>query len=246
MKACAARRLALFALLATSARLLLAEDDVDRTDFSEAHLKEDSPASPLAPSTEVASVALLPGLAVTGSVPVGVDTILLVALSNLGSRMYNVTNIDGYLLEAASGKKLEVFKKQTYGEALNPREQRSFRYAFGPSAERTLGDYRLIFSAYYTNKDKDPFMDVVYNETAQLVAAPVSDEDMMMLYAAAVAVPLLLVALCMFCCKASSAEAASSKAAKSGAKDSKDAISNEWLQNTSAASEGKVKKAKRA
>merc|ERR1712087_817689 len=145
---------------------------------------------------------------------------------------------DGYLLEASSGKKLEIFEKQTYGEALNPREQRSFRYAFGPSAERKLGDYRLVFSAYYSNKEKDPFMDVVFNETTQLVAAPVSDEDMIMMYTAAGAVPLLLGAVYLLCCK-SSAEPASAKAAN-------DAPANEWLQNTSASSDGKVRKAKRA
>ena len=79
------------------------------------------------------------------------------------------------------------------------------------------------------------------------MAAPVSDEDMLMLYAAAVAVSLLILgALYMFCCKTKSAEPASSKASKVRAKDPKDAIANEWLQNTSAASEGKAKKSKRA
>lgn len=242
------RRLTLLALLAASARMLLAEDargdDVDRTDFSERHLEEDRPSNPLGPATEVTSVGFLPDISSAG-VPVGIDSFLLTALSNQGSRMYNVTDIDGYLLEASSSKKLEVFKKRTYGEPLNPREQRSFRYNFAPSAERKLGEYRLVFSAYYTNKEKDPFMDVVFNETIQLVAAPVSDEDMMrmLMYVVAGAVPLLLGALFIFCCKSKAAEPASSKA-KAGTKDSKDVTSNEWLQNTSAASQER-KKSKR-
>mmetsp|Transcript_9323 Transcript_9323/g.20331 ORF Transcript_9323/g.20331 Transcript_9323/m.20331 type:complete len:248 (-) Transcript_9323:211-954(-) len=244
----AARRLVLISLLAASARLMLAEDtendDVDRTDFSDSATSEDN-VHPLGASTEVEHVSMMPDLATPGKVPAGVDSVLLVALSNLGPRMYNVTDIDGYLVDVASSKKVELLKKRTYGESLKPHEQGTYRYAFAPSDERKLGEYRFIFSAYYTNKEKEPFVSVVFNETAELVAAPLSDEHLKIMYAAAAGAVLLVVIIAKLFSggKAKSTEATSSKASKAAAKDSSGA--DEWLKNTSASSEGKSKKAKR-
>ena len=101
---------------------------MDRTDFSDKHLQEDGP---IGPHEDVDPASLMPNLADEGSasphatakptrpslscasrrvaeVPVGVASELLVSLSNLGSKMFNVTSIDGYIASASSGKKLKA------------------------------------------------------------------------------------------------------------------------------------------
>ena len=59
---------------------------------------------------------------------IGANNTLLIALSNLGGKMYNVTHVDGHLEELGSGKQLGKFRRQSFGEPLGPREQRSFRH----------------------------------------------------------------------------------------------------------------------
>jgi len=218
-------------------------DDVDRTDFSEQHLKEDRPASAVGPHSEVASASLMPDLAAEGKVPVGVDSVLLVSLSNYGSRMYNVTGIDGYLQDLKTGSKVERFSKRAYGESLNPREQRSFRYVFAPSEDRNLGDYRFVFSAYYKNKEKEPFMDVVFNETATVVPKPPSNEDTLTFYGS-IAAAVALMGLVLYAFNGKSAAAEPKKKAQTK-ESSEEPSKNEWLEGTMATSGVKAKKGKK-
>lgn len=234
--------------LLSSAALVVAEedpaaadDDVDRTDFSDPALKSDIATGS---NSEVEPASLMPDLLEDGKVPQAVESHVLVSLANLGSKMFNVTAVDGELLEAETGKRLQKFDKVQYGEPLNPREQRSFRYGFTPKETLKLGEYRFVFSVYYTNKEKDPFVDVAFNETATLVAAPVSSEETMMMAAVGGGV-LLLGALGFMLMPTKGGKApAADKAAKKAAGGSK-AEGDEWLAGTAAIDSPTKKKSKR-
>lgn len=239
-------RTLLLALLMTSAVLLVAEDasatteedDVDRTDFTEAHLKEDTPSGPTGPSEDIETVSLLPDLLDETKVPVGTPNQLLVSLANLGSRMFNMSHIDGTLTDLETGKKVASFKKKVFGEPLPPKEQRSFVYTFVPKAESQLGEYRLSFTAYYSaGKGLDPFLDVVYNETVELTPKPPEPDDTMLYVAVGGGAGLLLLVVAYFLMPAKKAPASPKKAAKSPA--SADDTKSEWLAGTLAGSEGK-------
>ena len=92
-----------FALLMTSAAVMAEEpetevDDVDRTDFSEAHLQDDALKVENPPHSDVTTTALLPD---GTELALGKPSVLLVALANAGSKMFNVSTIDGYAEDAA-------------------------------------------------------------------------------------------------------------------------------------------------
>lgn len=93
---------------------------------------------------------------------------LLVALSNLGPKMFNVSAASG-TLSSEDGKVLQQFAKQQYGDPLGPREQRSVLFGFTPSEETSPGTYKLEFKIFYNNRDNDQFVDTVFNETVELV-----------------------------------------------------------------------------
>lgn len=177
-------------------------------------------------------------------IQIGVNNTLLVSLSNLGGKMYNVTFIDGYLETSSSAERLGMFRRQVYGEALGPREQRSFRYLFVPPTTVKPGEYRLVFTAHYQNRDMANFVDAVFNETAELV--PASSEglslDMLLLGGGVVAGGALLLVVIYILGGAGSASVAGSQAKKAptikkaaaGPDDASD-----WLQGTLAGSEGR-------
>ena len=128
---------------------------------------------------------------------------------------------------------------------IGPREQRTFRYVFTPDAELKPKEYRLIFKAYYADREKDVFSDVIYNDTAQLVPPP-ADHGALLLYGAVGLGGLLVVA--------AGASLAKSPGAAPGAKQSKKAAGkaadggksdSEWLDET-CLSFGAAKKKKRA
>lgn len=243
-----------------------ASDDVDRTDFTEEHLKEDK--KPYGPHKDVEPASLLPDLAEDGSararprhapplaaltcaaparaeVPLGVETVLLCALANTGPKMFNVTAIEGYLADAATGKRLkgEGFPRFEYGEPLGPREQRTFRYAFTPDAELAPKEYRLIFKAYYADREKDVFSDIIYNDTAQLVPPP-ADRAALLLYGAVGLGGLLVLAAGSQLIKGSGAPAGARPSKKAAGK-TPDSSDSEWLDDT-CVSFGAAKKKKRA
>jgi hypothetical protein len=116
-------------------------------------------------------MSTLPQPAVHSDVQIGVNNTLLVSLSNLGGKMYNVTYIDGYLETFSSAERLGNFRRQMFGEALGPREQRSFRYLFVPPTAMKPGEYRLVFMAHYQSRDMTKFVDAVFNKTAELKPA---------------------------------------------------------------------------
>lgn len=242
-----ALRTVVLALAMSSAALMVSgeevEDDVDRSDFTEEYLKEDKEAIN-GPHSEVEAVWIFPELP-DGNVPLGVTSHLLVALSNSGSKMFNVTKITG-VVQDLSGKELFKLKKHEYGEPLGPRQQRSFRYPFVPNAELTPGKYLLAFTASYTNREKDIFQHLVCNETTELVLAPLTpmDKTIWIVGGAAVAAVLLVVTCIMLC---TGGIAGAKKEGKRG--DKAEGASkltrhteNEWLQGTLAGSEkAKVK-----
>lgn len=104
--------------------------------------------------------------------PIGVPSYLLVALANSGPKMFNVTKINGVVSDAVTGAPVSNFTRKMYGEPLGPREQRSFRFPFVPKKMVSPAQYRLTFSAYYSNRDKEQFVSAVYNELNVLMAGP--------------------------------------------------------------------------
>jgi hypothetical protein len=244
-------RFLVITLLMTSAALMVSADeepldpdDVDRTDFSDPALEEDkAPAVATGPHSEVDSASIFPELP-DGKIPVGVTNLMLASLANSGGKMFNVSAIEG-VLENEDGVTLQKFKRWEYGEPLGPREQRSFRYPFKIDGEIAPGSYKMGFKVYYNNRDKDPFLSEVYNETTELIPEPPSYEArmrMIQLGAGGLAV-LLLVGLLMSLMPGG-------KPAKSGSKEAKPkpakatSQEDEWLKDTLAGSEGTVPKKK--
>ena len=73
-------------------------------------------------------------------IPIGRTNDLLVALANMGSKMFNVTHIEGELQDAkGSGEVLISLGRTDYGQSLGPKEQRSFRFPMALGAEEKLG-----------------------------------------------------------------------------------------------------------
>jgi len=240
-------RLLMISLLMTSAVLLVGAeepiDDVDRTDFTEEHLKEDPVVStgPMGPHSEVEPASLLPDL-VNGKVPIGVPSFLLCSLANLGGKMFNVSAFSGSLQDS-SGKEVQKLTKRIYGEPLGPREQRSFRFGFTPDETTPPGEYKLVFSVFYNNRDKDQFNDTVYDEPAVLVPAPPSLESKLKLIQGVVGAVFVIIVLVLFSSRSGKSSAEGTKASSSKAKASKaTAAQDEWLGDTSAGSENREQK----
>lgn len=224
--------------MATAEESPLAEDDVDRTDFTEEHLKAENDMGPLGSHSDVEPASLLPDIS-DGKVAIGTTNHLLVSLANMGAKMFNITHIDGTAESSAGGKPYK-FKKLSFGQSLGPREQRSFRFPFTPSEELvSAGEYTVAFKVYYQNREKDKFVDVVYNETLTMVPKPLSiDATEFIPYAVGSAIILLLVFL------ASSFGSKGSKSTKAPAKAAAASSGNEWLAGTLAGVEGKSPKKK--
>ena len=174
--------------------------------------------------------------------PIGVPSYLLVALANSGPKMFNVTKINGVVSDAVTGVPYANFTRKIYGDPLGPREQRSFRFPFVPKKSLSPAQYRLTFSAYYSNRDKEPFVSVVYNELHVLVAGP-REPAFTMPDLGSIAVPLAVV-LGAIVAYTNFAPAAGKSAPKDTTKPSEP---TQWLpQNADvvgAASPGKKKKA---
>lgn len=160
--------------------------------------------------------------------------------------MYNVTFIDGHLETASSAERLGNFRRQMYGEALGPREQRSFRYLFVPPTTMKPGEYRLVFTAHYENRDMARFVDAMFNETAELVPASskgLSLDSLLLGSGVAVGGALLLVLVYMLGVGGASggagrlAKKEKAPTAKKAAAAAEEA--SEWLQGTLAGSEGR-------
>lgn len=164
------------------------------TDFSDPALQSNLDKSKqLMPHEDVehSSIILQP---MKESVPIGVQSYLLVALANLGPKMFNVTKVNGIVSDVQTGKALANFTRRMYGDPLGPREQRSFRFPFIPSKKLMPGKYRMAFSAYYNNREQEPYATVVYNETSVLVAGPTASRDLSLLHTAAIVAVLLAAA----------------------------------------------------
>jgi len=232
-------------MLLSAAVVMRAEDDIDRTDFSDPALKEDIEEGP---SQHVVSASLLPD-AIENKIEIGANNTLLVSLSNLGGKMYNVTYIDGHLETVSTAERLGNFRRQSYGDALGPREQRSFRYLFVPPTSLKPGEYRLTCAIHYQNRDMARFVDVIFNETVTLVPLTrgVMSSDTLLLGSSVIAAGVLLFAI-MYNLGAGAGSAgepskgkakekatASVKNPQSGSQET-----SEWLQGTLAGSEGRA------
>ena len=230
-----------FALLMTSAAVMAEEpetevDDVDRTDFSEAHLQDAALKVENPPHSDVTTTALLPD---GTELALGKPSVLLVALANAGSKMFNVSTIDGYA-EDAAGTRLQNFTVRHYGDPLGPREQRSVRYVFTPKKELGLGAFKLTFAIHYNDKAKDRFGGPVLTSSVTLVAAPVNPMDSDLVKYGAPAGGGLVVLLLLYSLVgggkkggAKKGEAKAAAAAEGG---------NEWLKDTLAGTEGRKQK----
>lgn len=215
-------------------------EDVDRTDFTEEHLKEDKVKVASAPHADVEPAWIFPE-APESKLPIGGTTDLLVALANAGAKMFNISHIEGRLLDAEGALKLAL-PRYEYGQPLGPLEQRSFRFPINLSDEMALGEYTLDAKIYYNTRDKEPYVSPALSEAVELVPAlPSGDAQLRILQAALGVVAVLVVVLLAV---RAMLPAADGKAKGGGAKKPKlndaelDAVvSNEWLAGTLAGTE---------
>jgi len=245
-------RTCLLALLLTAVAVSAQEteepvDDVDRTDFTEEHLKEDIITGPSGPHSDIEPAWIFPE-SPDSKLPVGGTTDLLVALANGGSKMFNVSHVEGRLLDAA-GALAVALPRFEYGQPLGPLEQRSFRFPITLDKETSLGEYSLDAKVYYNTRDKEPFVSTVLNETVELVP-PLPTGDATLMIQAGLGVVGVLVVVVLASRAAMSPSDAKGKAgrkAKGEAAGEASAVAeNEWLRGTLAGTEGRVpKKTKR-
>lgn len=241
------RRVARFlivALVLTSAAVAVSAqdesplEDVDRTDFSEEHLKSDEVKPATQPHSQIEPAWIFPE-APESKLPVGGTTDLLVALANAGAKMFNVSHVEARLLDA-NGKLALKLPRSEYGQSLGPLEQRSFRYPIPLDAEMALGEYTLVANIFYNTRDKEPFVSPVCKETVELVPPlPSADAQLRMMQAALGLVGGLVLILLVVRAAMPSADGkgkgAASKKAKAAADDA--IAGNEWLSGTLAGSE---------
>lgn len=189
-------------LLSSSVAIVAAEgdDDVDRTDFSDpsvdSSLDKKKAVLGASPDIEPSSMIVEP---IGESLPIGVPSYLLVSLANVGvnSKIYFVSKINGVVKDIKTGEavanfsKLEFEEKSDDGKIL-PREQKSFRFPFKPKKTLSPGEYQLVFSVFYHNREKEAFSAVVYDEKAVLVPGPREPTPMPDLSNVALGVALVL------------------------------------------------------
>jgi hypothetical protein len=186
-------------------------------------------------------------LARATEVPVGVSSDLLVALTNGGSKMFNVSRIEARLTATSGGRtvKLDTYE---YGQSLGPNEQRSFRFPMPLDRETPLGEYTLVASCYYNTRDKEPFVSEVVNEAITLTPEPPDKEGLMRMIQmgmGGLGTLLLLGVVAKGVAGGNRAEKAAKpkKAAASGESAAKP--TDEWLSGTLAGSETRSPKKKK-
>lgn len=241
-----AARFLCIALVLTNAAVTVSaaeEEDVDRTDFSEAHLQDDTPMKAKDAHSAVSTAWIFPE-APDSKLPVGGTTDLLVALTNAGDKMFNVSHIEGRLVDGA-GKLVLALPRFEYGQSLGPLEQRSFRFPIELDAEMALGELTLTAKIYYNTRDKSPFVSLVLDgEAVELVPPLPSADAQIRMVLTGVGIAGVL-ALGYIVSKALSAptEGAGGKASPSKAKAKKaDSGGNEWLSGTLAGAEKRASK----
>lgn len=187
-------------------------------------------------------------VALVAEVPVATTSYLLIALANLGGKMFNVSAVD-CRLDTADGALAQKLKRQQYGEPLGPREQRSFRFGFAPDAETALGEHKLVCHVYYNNREKDQFLSEVFNDTVTLVPAPPDLEARIKLAQTVVGVVAGLLLVVAIVSRIGGAMSSGTSSKPKQAKASAGGETDEWLAATLAGSENrspKKKKDKRA
>jgi hypothetical protein len=211
---------------------------------SQEHLKEDAPVGPSGPHSDIEPAWIFPE-APDSKLPVGGTTDLLVALANAGNKMFNVSHVEGRLLDAA-GALAFALPRFEYGQPLGPHEQRSFRFPITLDKEAALGEYSLDAKVYYNTRDKEPFVSTVLNETVELVPPlPTGDAQLRLLQAALGVVGVLVVIVLASRAAMSPADGkgkAARKAKGDSAGDASAVADNEWLRGTLAGSEGRSSK----
>ena len=122
------------------------------------------------------------GSSPTAEIPIGGTSDLLVALSNSGSKMFNVTRIEGHFVK--NGEVAIPLDTYTYGQNVEPRQQRSFRFPIALAEDTPLGEYTLVAKIFYATRDKMPFVSPVCDEPTELVPAlPKGDTAAMLMQA---------------------------------------------------------------
>jgi len=214
---------------------------VDRTDFTEEHLKSDEVRAATVAHSDIEPAWIFPE-APESKLPVGGTTDLLVALANGGAKMFNVSHVEGRLLDA-NGKLATRLPRFEYGQSLGPLEQRSFRYPVTLDAEMALGEYKLIAKIYYNTRDKEPFVSPVVEEMVELVPPLPSGDALMRMLRESLLVVVCVVVVGLLGIRAvapgeTKGKATAAKKAKEGGKPELDAVAgNEWLASTLAGSE---------
>ncbi|KOO21140.1 hypothetical protein Ctob_001834 [Chrysochromulina tobinii] len=248
-------RFLIIALILTSAAVAVsaeeseAPDEVDRTDFSDPSLSEDIKLTATESHSDIEPAWILPESPDSTKLHIGGTTDLLVAMINNGNKMFNMSHIV-VKLRTSDGTLYKDLGRFEYGQPLGPREQRSFRYPLELDAEETLGTYKLEATAYYNDKEKYPFLNVVVNQSFELVPArPNRESQMQMLQMGLGGVGMLLILASV--AKLLTGGGGAAKAKEGAAKKAKApaAVENEWLAGTLAGTENrspKKDKSKRA
>jgi len=243
-------RFLVIALILTSAAVAVsAEEEVDRTDFSDPALSEDVKIEATDSHSDIEPAWILPE-SPESKVPIGSITDLLVAMANNGNKMFNMSHIEAKL-QRPDGSTYKELGRYEYGQPLGPHEQRSFRYPIELDAEASLGQYTLVANAFYADKAKSPFVNLVVNDAVELVPTPPDRKAqllMLQMGLGGVGVLLIIASVARLLLGGGGEKGKGSVAKKAKSADAPDAVqSNEWLKGTLAGSENRSpKKSKRA
>jgi len=243
-------RTLVIALVLTSAAVVVSEEaateeygypteDVDRTDFTEEHLKTDKVIEATIPHSDIEVSWIFPE-SPDSKLPVGGTTDLLVALANGGAKMFNVSRVEARLNDASGSLAIKLPRIE-YGQSLGPHEQRSFRYPLTLEKEAVQKEYTLVAKVFYNTRDKEPFVSPIVEETVELVPPlPTSDMQRVILQMVLFAIGVLIFGITMI--RSAIGPEAKAKASKKAKAASEAVGGNEWLAGTLAGTEGRKPK----
>jgi len=160
---------------------------------------------------------------------------VVLALSNNGEKLVNVTNIVASLRHPGDWRvSIQNFTRQFYGISVAPGEQQSFSYYFRPDALLDPRTFGLQANVFYTDADNNNFTSAFYNGTLTLQEQnEVVDVQMLFTYVGILAVAVLVAFFAYSNLTGGSKKRAPKRVVETGTQKV-DAADNEWLQGTSA------------
>lgn len=195
----------------------------------------------LLPSSDVQTAFVFPDFP-TQEFHAGDATDVVLGVTNTGVRALHFTSIQGSLYYHLDSKYIiENYTNPEIDVTVNPNEQRSISHNFRPHPMLDVGQFGLVFTAYYHDNEGGEFASVFFNQTIDIIEKEeIFDTDFLFRGSFVIALVLLggfimLQATQSLGRKTQKIERGTSSGSLSGSGDSS------WLEGTSVDGYGKKK-----